>query len=124
MFPRGQILIALAWITLRASALGYGQDGHEIVGGIADAVVKDTPAGKKIYGLIDGITLRKAAFIPDEIKAWDKNGVDDPSACPHYSDHPNIDRQLRDFGAQIPQPRIRHHRSRHIIGFITRMSPS
>ena len=39
---------------------------------------------------------KKAALIPDEIKGWDKKGVDDPKSF-HYSAHRAIDRQLRDF---------------------------
>jgi len=34
--------------------------------------------------------------MPDEIKGWDKNGVDDPTSF-HYARHPKIDKQLRDF---------------------------
>ena len=102
MFQRRQILIAFALMAVRASVFGYGQDGHEIVGAIADELIKNTPAGKQIYALTDGIPLRKAAFMPDEIKAWDKNGVDDPNAYPHYSDHPKIDSQLRDFWRANP----------------------
>lgn len=95
-------------MALRASALGYGQDGHEIVGAIADELIKNTPAAKKIYALTDGITLRKAAFIPDEIKAWDKNGPDDPNAYPHYPDHPKIDNQLREFWRANPPTQDPH----------------
>src|SRR5437763_1653955 len=102
MFRRREILIAFAVIALRTSVLGYGQDGHEIVGAIADDLLKNTPAGKKIYALTDGIPLKKAAFMPDEIKAWDKNGVDDPNAYPHYSDHLEIDKQLRNFWRANP----------------------
>jgi len=40
--------------------------------------------------------MDKAAVIADEIKGWDKKGVDDPKSF-HYSAHPNIDIQLRDF---------------------------
>src|SRR6266480_5346548 len=82
--------------------LGYGQTGHEIVGGIADKLVANTPAGERIRGLIDGITLEKAAFMPDEIKAWDKNGVDDLRTFPHYTNHAKIDKQLRDFWRANP----------------------
>jgi hypothetical protein len=71
--------------------------GHELVGATADALLKNKPAGAKISELIDGITLERAAVIPDEIKAWDKNGPDDPKAFPHYGDHPKIDNQLREF---------------------------
>jgi hypothetical protein len=80
----------------------YGPNGHEIVGGIADKLIANTPAAEKIYALTDGITLERAAAIADEIKAWDKNGVDDRDAFPHYSEHPNIDKQLRDFWTANP----------------------
>ena len=98
-----QIVVFTLTLTLFVSrCLGYGQAGHEIVGGVADKLVANTAAGEKIRGLIDGITLEKAAFIPDEIKAWDKNGVDDLSAFPHYDDHAKIDKQLRDFWRANP----------------------
>src|SRR5207237_4409157 len=74
----------------------YGPDGHEIVGAIADERLANTSTAAKIRALIDGITLEKAAVIPDEIKGWDKKGVDDPKTF-HYSANPKIDRQLRDF---------------------------
>jgi hypothetical protein len=80
----------------------YGPTGHEIVGGIADKLIANTPAAAKLNALIDGITLEKASVIPDEIKAWDKNGPDDPNAFPHYSDHPKVDKQLRDFWRANP----------------------
>ena len=74
----------------------YGPDGHEIVGAIADERLANTPTAAKIRTLLDGMTLEKAAVIPDEIKGWDKKGVDDPKGF-HYSAHPNIDIQLRNF---------------------------
>jgi hypothetical protein len=80
----------------------YGPTGHEIVGGIADKLLQNTPAAAKLNALIDGITLERASVIPDEIKAWDKNGPDDANAFPHYSDHPKIDKQLRDFWRANP----------------------
>jgi hypothetical protein len=95
-------LIALCAFTVPASLLAYGPTGHEIVGGIADKVVANTPAAQKIYALTDGITLERASTIADEIKAWDKNGVDDPNAFPHFPDHPKIDSQLRDFWRANP----------------------
>jgi hypothetical protein len=80
----------------------YGPAGHEIVGGIADKLIAQTPAGQKIYALTDGITLERASNIADEIKAWDKSGVDDPNAFPNYADHPKIDNQLREFWRANP----------------------
>ena len=92
------ISISLGTIVLfAATALAYGPTGHEIVGGIADNRLANTPTGAKVKMLINGITLEKASVIPDEIKGWDKKGADDPNQFPHYSDHPKIDNQLRDF---------------------------
>jgi S1/P1 Nuclease len=92
------ILVSLGAIVLFVySSLAYGPAGHEIAGGIADELLANTPVAARVNELIDGMTLEKAAVIPDEIKSWDKNGADDPSGFPHYSDHPKIDKQLRDF---------------------------
>src|SRR2546430_5683610 len=94
---RRRMLIVVALLALRASTtLAYGPLGHEIVGAIADERLANTRTAAKVSALLDGLTLEKAAVIPDEIKGWDKNGVDDPESF-HYSAHRNIDRQLRDF---------------------------
>jgi len=90
------ILIACALLALRVSTLAYGPLGHEIVGAIADERLANTPAAAKIRALLDGLTLERAAVIADEIKGWDKKGVDDPKSF-HFSAHWKIDRQLRDF---------------------------
>src|SRR3982750_3407725 len=86
------------FLTLQFStaAQAYGPLGHEIVGAIADERLANTPTATKIRALLDGFTLEKGAVIADEIKGWDKKGVDDPRSF-HYSAHRNIDRQLRDF---------------------------
>ena len=92
------ILVSLGGVVLLVcSSLAYGPTGHEIVGGIADKLLANTPTAAKVNALVDGITLEKASVIADEIRAWDKNGVDGLTAFPYYSDHPNIDQQLRDF---------------------------
>jgi hypothetical protein len=58
------------------------------------------------HALLDGLALEKAAVIADEIKGWDKKGVDDPKSF-HYSGHRNIDKQLRDFWrANPPTPGV------------------
>jgi hypothetical protein len=90
------ILIAFFLLALRASTFAYGPLGHEIVGAIADERLANTPVAAKIRALLDGLTLEKAALIADEIKGWDKKGVDDPKSF-HFSAHWKIDRQLRDF---------------------------
>jgi S1/P1 Nuclease len=101
-FTRPRILIAISVVTFRASLFAYGPTGHEIVGGIADKLIANTPAAEKIYTLTDGITLERASVMADEIRAWDKNGVEDLRAFPHYRDHPAIDKQLRDFWRANP----------------------
>jgi hypothetical protein len=91
------LLLAIFFIVRAATPLqAYAPLGHEIVGAIADERLANTPTAAKISALIDGISLEKAAVIADEIKGWDKKGVDDRKAF-HYSAHPKIDRQLRDF---------------------------
>jgi hypothetical protein len=65
-------------------------------------LIANTPAAQKIRALTEGITLQRASTIADEIKAWDKNGINDPSAFPNYLDHPKIDNQLREFWRANP----------------------
>src|SRR5437762_11675955 len=89
-----RVLVALFLAPCSSSA--YGPRGHEIVGAIADERLANTATAAQIRGLLDGLTLEKAAVIADEIKGWDKKGVDDPKSF-HFSAHWKIDRQLRDF---------------------------
>ena len=85
-------------------SFAYGQAGHEMVGGVADKLLANKPAGAKIKELIDGITLEDAAQMPDDIKSWDRTGVDDVKAF-HYTQHPKIDIQLREFWRANPPTR-------------------
>ena len=92
-------LIAAALLTasfVPDSSFAYGPLGHEIVGAIAEERLANTTAGANVRALLDGISLEKASVIADEIKGWDKRGADDPKIF-HYSAHPKIDTQLRDF---------------------------
>src|SRR4051794_20951521 len=95
-FTHRAIPIGFAVIAFRISIFAYAPLGHEIVGAIADERLANTPAAAKIYSLLNGLTLEKAALITDEIKGWDKNGVDDPRSF-HFFANRNIDRQWRDF---------------------------
>jgi hypothetical protein len=101
-FKRRGILITFAVVALRASVLAYGPTGHEIVGAIADERLAGTPTAAKIAVLLDGLSLEKAAVIADQIKGWDKNGVDDSRSF-HYLARRKIDAQLRAFW-QANQP--------------------
>lgn len=95
-FSHRGVLIGFVLVAFSASVFAYGPLGHEIVGAIADERLANTPTAAKIYALLGGINLEKAALIADEIKGWDKKGVDAPRSF-HYSAHRKIDRQLRDF---------------------------
>ena len=87
------IISAVFWVSL---AFGYGPIGHQIVGAVADEKLGTSETGKKVAALLDGMTLEQVSVIPDEIRGWDKTGPDDPGIF-HYSAHPRIDAQLRDY---------------------------
>lgn len=91
---------------IATKALAYGPIGHQIVGAVADRRLANTPAGAKVASLIDGFSLEKAAVIADEIKGWDKRGADDPAIF-HYTAHPMIDAQLREFWKANPPTKDR-----------------
>jgi hypothetical protein len=93
---RRLLLAILTVVRFTIPAEAYGPLGHEIVGAIADERLANTAAAAKVYALLDGLTLERAAVIADEIKGWDKKGVENPKSF-HYAGHRNIDRQLRDF---------------------------
>ena len=94
---RHSLLVAIFLAVGFAAPLqAYAPLGHEIVGAIADERLANTPTAAKIRALLNGMTLEKAAVIPDEIKGWDKRGVDDPKSF-HYTVDRKIDSQLRDF---------------------------
>ena len=78
-FAHRGLLVAFAVVAFPASILAYGPLGHQIVGAIADERLANTPTAAKVYALLDGLRLEKAALIADEIKGWDKKGVDDPT---------------------------------------------
>jgi len=64
---------------IRDTSRGVRSAGHEIVGAIADERLAGTPTAAKIAVLLDGMSLEKASVIADQIKGWDKNGVNDSS---------------------------------------------
>jgi hypothetical protein len=97
------LLVSLAAPT----AFAYGPIGHQIVGQIADERLAKTPTGAKVRALLDGLTLQKAALIPDEIKGWDKNGPDAPGIF-HYTSRPRIDAQLTAYWKANPPTQDRN----------------
>ena len=77
-FGRRLLLAILIVVLFTIPAEAYGPLGHEIVGAIADERLVNTATAAKVYALLDGLTLERAAVIADEIKGWDKKGVDNP----------------------------------------------
>jgi hypothetical protein len=57
---------------LSVNGYAYGPRGHHLVGAIADKrLAKNPAAAKKVRKLLDGMTLERAATLPDEIKSWE-----------------------------------------------------
>jgi hypothetical protein len=81
---------------LASQIYSYGSTGHRTVGAIADQRLANTPTAAKISTLLNGLTLARAATLPDEIKSWDKTPPTDPRAF-HLKDHPIIEQQLIAF---------------------------
>ena len=100
--PLGWLLAALLLVPNHASA--YGPIGHQVVGAIADERLANSPTGVKLRSMLQGYTLEKAAVIPDEIKGWDKKGVDDPTIF-RYSSRPRLDAELAEFWRANPPTR-------------------
>lgn len=95
------VLLLICACDFGTIARAYGPDGHEIIGGIADKRLANTPTGAKVAALIDGMSLSFAANIPDQIKSWDSNGAGDHEAYPHYREK-RIEEQLRAFWTANP----------------------
>ncbi len=96
------LLASISSVLLAANTFAYGPNGHQMVGQIADEKLAGTVEGHIISEMIEGFTLEKAAVIPDEIKGWDKNGVDVPNPYPSYTKSPKVAAQLKDFWRANP----------------------
>jgi hypothetical protein len=79
------------------SALGYGPHGHSLVGAIADRRLARTnkPVRDQVKLILDGMTLERAATLPDEIKSWDACGR--TPSTKQMAPSKKIDDQLRAF---------------------------
>jgi len=72
---RRLIALLLTVSLFSINALAYGPRGHQLVGAIADRrLAKNKPVAAKVKALLDGLTLERAATLPDEIKGWDECG--------------------------------------------------
>ena len=101
------VLLFTCALVFAAKAFAFGPDGHEIVGGIADKRLANTPTAAKIATLLDGMSLAFASNVPDQIKSWDRNGAGDLEAYPHYREK-RIEEQLRIFWTANPPGGVGH----------------
>ncbi len=92
------------------SAYGYGPRGHGLVGAIADKRLAKSPKSVKdtLKVLLDGLTLQRAAKLPDDIKTWDtsSNGFT-------LTGHPKIEAELRAFVVANPKAGSPSHHEFH-----------
>jgi hypothetical protein len=93
------VLLMISLLSMNASA--YGPRGHQLVGAVADRRLKKNQAiANKVRDLLDGMTLQRAATLPDEIKGW---------KCGDNQSRPNrIDRELQAFVNANCKPKPSH----------------
>ncbi|HWA08355.1 MAG TPA: S1/P1 nuclease [Opitutaceae bacterium] len=71
-FSRSFLLLGLAGgALLPVRLLGYGHEGHEIVGAVADVRLAHTAAQTRLDAIVPGMTLQELAPVPDSIRTWD-----------------------------------------------------
>jgi len=58
----------LLGLCLASNAFGFGNNGHETVGAIADELIQGTPAEAKVKGLLQDMTLSEAATWAERAK--------------------------------------------------------
>lgn len=75
---------------LSVNGYAYGPRGHQLVGAIADKrLAQNRAVARKVRQLLNGMTLERAATLPDEIKSW---------KCGKTPSGPNrINRELQAF---------------------------
>ncbi len=101
--------IVIALSLFAGSGLCYGPRGHGLVGAIADKrIAKNASVKAKIDQLLDGLTLQRAATLPDEIKGLDRN----PNGF-HLPGHQALEDQLRAFVAANPSTGHPSHHEFH-----------
>ncbi len=106
MFNRVVASFACVLSLAVAPSFAFGPRGHAIVGAIADQKLAGTATADKVAALIDGLTLEKAALLPDTIKSFDAH----PNAFV-LAGHPELTNQLRAFLKANPHnmPALDHH---------------
>ena len=66
------IVVPLTAFLFTSSAHAFGPRGHQLVGAIADKrLAEDEQAANAVSQLLEGLTLERAATLPDELKSFD-----------------------------------------------------
>ncbi len=86
------------------SALGWGDEGHQAVGAMADQLLAGTAAGARVHALLGDETLATAALWADQIKyrtnQWPEaiqfRAANTNHAAMHYTDIPFEESKYRD----------------------------
>jgi hypothetical protein len=96
--------LAVLMACLASSAFGWGDEGHETIGAMADQLLAGTPAGARVHALLGDETLATAALWADQIKyrtnqwpdAVQFRAANPNHAAMHYTDIPFQEPKYRD----------------------------
>ncbi len=75
----------------------YSENGHRIVGAIADGLIADKPAAEAVKKLLGPITLERASTLPDELR-----GEDRKTGTFTLPENPALEQELLAFRAANP----------------------
>ena len=105
------IVVLLTVCLFAGNAYAYGPRGHGLVGAIADRRLAKNPAvAAKVKQLLNGLTLREAATLPDEIKSWDDCNPKFPPSTAPVTSKKRINAELRAFlNANLCSSHPSHH---------------
>ena len=100
-FDRPLIVILMC---IAASAFGWGDEGHETVGAIADHLIANAPAAAHVHQLLGDETLATASLWADQVKyrtnTWPEaiafKAANTNHAAMHYTDIPFEETKYRD----------------------------
>ncbi len=72
---RCTVLFAVAAVGTARLALGWGSDGHQLVGAVADTLIQGTHAGTHVKNILGTETLQQAALWADCVKGTDERNT-------------------------------------------------
>src|SRR5436305_1551749 len=99
-----KLLASLLASCLTLSAFGWGSEGHETTGAIADQLIKGSEAEKQVRALLGDESLSTASLWADQVKGYGEQTPEmdqfkkaNPAhAQSHYTDIPFQEKRYRD----------------------------